>query len=271
MIKALKFLLGLSLLVVVASDGEAHWKNLEAGLEFGEFAAGQKSEIGDSRVRILRINPARFELVLLNASANSSDDLMTAKEWSQHHGLVAAINASMYQKDYKTSVSLMKTRQHTNNPTLTRNKTILAFDRLTNDVPEALIIDRQCDDFSTLRKKYGTFVQSIRMISCKGENVWSKQPEKWSTAAIAMDKARNILFIHVSSPYTMYDLINILKKLPLKIDRAMYSEGGPESQLFIKTETFESEFAGRLKSETTNKRQLNIAWPIPNVVGIKRK
>lgn len=271
MIKTLKLVVCTLILMVAFVNVEANWINLESGLKFGEFVAAQKSEIGDSLIRVLKINPEKFELVLLNASANSSEHLMTAKEWSQQHGLIAAINSSMYQKDYKTSVSLMRTRRHTNNPTLTRDKTILAFDPLNNKVPKALVIDRQCDNFNELRKNYGTFVQSIRMISCKGKNVWAKQPEKWSTAAIAMDKTQNILFIHVSSPYTMHDLINILKQLPLQIDRAMYSEGGAESQLFIKTKSFEYEFTGRLKSETTNKIQLNIAWPIPNVVGIKRK
>ncbi|MCK5203637.1 MAG: phosphodiester glycosidase family protein [Desulfobacterales bacterium] len=244
------------------------WQQLDRGLELGTFLSPQPAEVGDSLVRVLRINPKYYRLRLLNASAIENGVPLTPKQWCRQNGLIAAINPSMFQTDYKTSVSLMRTQTHTNNPRLSKDMTILAFDRQSSDVPRAKIIDRQCEDFQFWKKKYKTLVQSIRMLSCKGKNVWKQQQQKWSTAAIAIDGQENILFIHVRSWYSTHDLINVLKKLPLNISKAMYTEGGPQAQLYINTGEKEFEFVGSYETSSPQNNENAISWPLPNVIGI---
>ena len=244
------------------------WQQLDRGLELGTFLSPQPAEVGDSLVRVLRINPKYYRLRLLNASAIENGVPLTPKQWCRQNGLIAAINPSMFQTDYKTSVSLMRTQTHTNNPRLSKDMTILAFDRQSSDVPRAKIIDRQCEDFQFWKKKYKTLVQSIRMLSCKGKNVWKQQQQKWSTAAIAIDGQENILFIHVRSWYSTHDLINVLKKLPLNISKAMYTEGGPQAQLYINTGEKEFEFIGSYETSSPQNNENAISWPLPNVIGI---
>jgi hypothetical protein len=244
------------------------WQQLDRGLELGTFLSPQPAEVGDSLVRVLRINPKYYRLRLLNASAIENGVPLTPKQWCRQNGLIAAINPSMFQTDYKTSVSLMRTQTHTNNPRLSKDMTILAFDRQSSDVPRAKIIDRQCEDFQFWKKKYKTLVQSIRMLSCKGKNVWKQQQQKWSTAAIAIDGQENILFIHVRSWYSTHDLINVLKKLPLNISKAMYTEGGPQAQLYINTGKKEFEFVGSYETSSPQSNENAISWPLPNVIGI---
>ena len=250
------------------SNSAGGWQKLADGLELGIFDSPLPAEIGDSKIRILRIDPGRYELKLLNATALTKGRSLTARQWCRENGLVAAINASMFQADYKTSVSFMRTRTYVNNPRISKDMTILAFDRLGTGVPEVKIIDRQCEDFKIWKNKYGTLVQSIRMISCKGKNVWRQQPKKWSTVAIGMDKADRVLFIHVGSPYSTHDLINTLQKLPLDIARAMYTEGGSQAQLYIKIGAHEHEFVGHSEIDFSNKANSLFSWPIPNAVGI---
>ena len=250
------------------TGSKAVWQQLAKGLELGVFLSPQRSESGDSLIRVLRIDPKHFRLRLLNASAVKEGRPLTARQWCRQNGLVAAINASMYQTDHKTSFSLMRTRLHINNPRLSKDKTVFAFDRLDPGVPLVKIIDRECEDFQTWEKKYGTLVQSIRMISCKGKNVWRQQPQKWSTAAIAVDQQDKILFIHVSSPFSTHDLINILLQLPLNISKAMYSEGGPQSQLYIRHSGKEYNFVGGFDINLNENINNPAFWPIPNVVGI---
>ncbi len=252
-------------------ENSSAWQQLAPGLELGEFTAPHASDFGDSKVRVLRIDPQRYRLRLLNASASKNGRPLTAKQWSQQNGLVAAINASMYQEDYKSSVSLMRTRAHVNNPRLSKDMTILAFDRKVADVPLVKLIDRQCEDIKVWQKKYTTMIQSIRMISCTGENVWAQQPQKWSTAAIGVDQQNRILFIHVGSPYSTHDLINILKRLPLDISRAMYAEGGPQAQMYINTGRHEYEFVGSYEIDIQGDMKKLISRPVPNVVGISLK
>jgi hypothetical protein len=247
------------------------WQTLEPGLEFGVFLSPRVSEVGDSRIRVLRIDPMRFEFRLLNVSSPGQNQLLTAKRWCQQHGLVAAINASMYQKDYRSSVSLMRTKNHINNPRLSKDKTILAFDRRTPDIPLLKMIDRQCDNFDDWKEKYYTFVQSIRMISCKGHNVWRQNSQKWSTAVIGVDEEGWGLFIHVRSPYSTHDLINILLELPLRISRAMYAEGGREAQLYVQSGKQEYELIGIYGAGLGESSSMQYATPIPNVVGIAHR
>ena len=252
-----------------AAKSAPGWQKLADGLDLGIFDSPQPAEIGDSKIRILRIDPANYELKLLNASVSKKGRSLSVKQWCRQNGLVAAINASMYQEDHKTSVSLMRTRTHVNNPRLReKDNSILAFDRLASGIPEVKIIDRECEDFKIWKYKYGSLVQSIRMISCKGKNVWRQQTRKYSTVAIGIDKSDRVLFIHAGSPFSTHDLINILQTLPLEIDRAMYTEGGPQAQLYIKSGEHEYEFIGHSEIDLGAKTNSLFSWPIPNAVGI---
>lgn len=246
------------------------WQTLEPGLELGILSAPRPAQSGDSKIHVVRIDPRRFELKLLNASAPGEGKPLTAREWARRHGLVAAVNASMYDEDHRTSVGLMRTRGHVNNPRVTRDKAVLAFDPRSPGMPPVKLIDRECDDFDAWKEHYGTLIQSIRMISCKGENVWAPGGEEWSIAAVGLDRQGRILFLHSRSPYTPHDLIENLLSLPLDLAGAMYVEGGPEAQLYVASGSHEVELAGSHGSGLFDGGG-DEAWPVPNVVGVVRR
>jgi hypothetical protein len=245
------------------------WAALEPGLELAVFPAVEAPPVTDA-IHVLRIDPRRFQLRLLNASAPGHDGALTPRDWCARNGLVAVINASMYQRDYRTSVSLMKTNGHTNNPRLTKDKAVLAFNPRDDGVPAVQIIDRQYQNFDALSLRYDTFVQSIRMVSLAGANVWQPQAQKWSTAAIAIDRRGQVLFIHASVPYATHDLINVLLALPLDLRNAMYVEGGPEAQLYVRSGRREVELVGRYDTGILGASAHPGAWPLPNVIGVMR-
>ncbi|MFQ5767732.1 MAG: phosphodiester glycosidase family protein [Acidobacteriota bacterium] len=249
----------------------AAWRVLEPGLAYGEFPSPQPADRGDSLVRVLRIDPSSFRFHLLNASAEGEGRALTVRRWSRKHHLVAAINASMYQTDHRTSVSLMRTAGHINNPRLSRDRSLLAFDRIDERVAEVKLLDRDCEQLEEWRGRYRTLVQSIRMISCRGRNVWTQQSRKWSTAAIATDQRGRVLFILVRSPFSTHDLIENLKALPLKIERAMYLEGGPEAQMFFESGSLRKKLVGSYETGFNEDDRKTFAWPVPNVIGITRK
>jgi len=242
------------------------WQLLEPGLELGRISTSSDSSV--STINVLRIDTHHFKLELFNASAQDNV-LLTPKQWAQANGLVAVINASMFQEDLSTSVSLMRTERHTNNSYQSKDNTILAFGPATPRVPEVKIIDRQCDDFDTWKTKYTTLIQSIRMISCKGRNVWRTQSRKSSVSAVAMDQQDRILFIHTKDAFITHNLINILLQQPLNITRAMYVEGGPQAQLYIDSGGRKYEFTGSIGALFTS--GANLAWPLPNVIGVERR
>jgi len=273
------------LIVIMLTAGlNAQWRTLEPGLEFASFpsplydsttasattpsstATSAPTPTSAGKINVLRINLKHYDLRLLNASHPSNGSLHTARGWALKEGMTAVINAAMYQTDYRTSVSHMKTSDHVNNPRLSKDKTILVFEPLKKGIPPARIVDTQCDDFETIRPLYGSAVQSIRMLSCNGNNVWQESEKRWSIVAAATDKSGNLLFIQCTAPHSVHEFVNILRELPISIDRAMYMEGGGPSQLFIGTSKDTMEFIGNFSSGGTSAG----AAQLPNVLGIKR-
>ena len=246
------------------------WKNLESGLDFGIFKAPKKSAFGDSLIRVLRADTRLFALKLLNSSALTPPKRYSAKKWVNKNSLVAAINASMFQKNQVSSVSYMKTGEHVNSTWVSKDKTVLAFDPAEKNIPTVKIIDRECEDFTILRNQYETLIQSIRMVSCKGENVWEPQNKMWSTAAIGTDHQGRVLFIHVRSPYSTHELINMLLQLPIDLKRAMYVEGGADAQLYINTGKVEHEFIGSYSTGSREHDENTFSRPVPNILGLVR-
>lgn len=245
------------------------WGVLEPGLEYALFD-GPPADAGDLKIAIVRIDPARFELKLLNASAPGEGELRTAREWAYRAGASAAINASMYQEDYRSSVSLMRTRDHVNQRRLSKDKAVLAFDPLVSGVAPVRIVDRACEDFGQAEKRYGSLVQSIRMISCDRRNVWAPSERRFSTAAIGLDAKGRVLFIHARSPWAVNDLVQALLSLPIDIAQAMYVEGGPEAQLFVRSGAREIERVGTFQG-AARAAQNPKAWPVPNVIAAVRR
>jgi hypothetical protein len=259
-----------------ASDNDAgrtapaQWRVLEAGLDLGVFPAAQKSTLGDSLVTVLRIDPARFALRLLNASAPSQGKSLPAGQWCDKNGLVAAINASMFQKDGKASCGYMRAGTVVNNAKLSTDRAMLVFDPLAAGLPAVQVADLEEQDADKLLRQYGSAVQSVRMVTAKGKNVWSAQPRMYSTAAIGTDKAGRVLFIFCRSPYATHDFINILLALPIDIRTTMYCEGGPEAQLAVRAPGASLDLVGSFETGVSNDTNTR-PWPVPNVVGIVRK
>jgi uncharacterized protein YigE (DUF2233 family) len=219
------------------------------------------------RITVVRVDPARFDLRLLTASGPGEGETHTGRAWAYRVGASAVINAAMYQEDYRTSVSLMRTGDHVNQRRLSKDKAVLAFDPIVSGVPPVKIVDRDCERLDDAAVRYGTLIQSIRMISCDGRNVWAPSERRFSAAAIGVDRSGRVLFIHARTAWPVHDLVDALLAAPLELAQAMYVEGGPEAQLFARGGGKELERVGTFEGADTNAR----AWPVPNVVAAVRK
>ncbi len=246
------------------------WKMVDEGLFVREFDSPQKLRSKDSKITVVRIDPKFYSFKLLCASEHGKLK-MTSKKWSQKHNLICAVNAGMYQKDGITNVGYMKNFSHINNPRLANTyKAVLAFNPVESSIPEIQIIDLRCQDFRNIHLKYQTLIQSIRMISCQQENVWSKQDKMYGMAVFGIDKSGNALLIFTEFPYSAYDFINILLSLPISIYNAMYLEGGPEANLYFSLNESQFEKIGRHATDNESDT-LAVARSIPNVIGIVKK
>lgn len=255
-----------------ASFHPNQWCRLDDGLEFAGFALPRRSSHGDSMVRMLRIDPARYELKLLCASARRPAQALTAAQWARQAGLVAAINAGMFKRDGRTGTGLMLTKGHVNNPRPNEDKALLAFDPVRSSLSPAVMADLEQEPLSRLsRGRYQTLIQGSRMIGAGRTNLWAQQGRKWSTAAIGQDGAGRILFILCRSPYSVHDLTEMLLGLNIDLQRCMYCEGGPETQLYIHSGQFTYNGFGSYETGFREDDANDKPWPAPNVVGIVKR
>jgi uncharacterized protein YigE (DUF2233 family) len=265
-----RFLITILLVSSILPAQETSWQKLDEGLHYAEFDSPQKSTVGDSKITIIKIDPENYDFKLLMASEHGGT-ARSIQQWAEEYQLIAVVNAGMYQKDYLASVGYMKSYQHINNPNLNKNNAIFAFNAKDSTVKTVQIIDRTCQDFNELKDNYHSFVQSIRMVSCKQENVWAKQPTQWSVVALGIDKNNHVLFMFSRSPYAVHDFINILLALPISLYNAMYLEGGSKAGLYLSADSIKIEKFGGYEDDVTADNHLRTTWPIPNVLGIVKK
>ena len=263
------------MLVVVSGKACAErsagpWREVEDGLLLGEFDPGPRAGTGEAKILVLKVDPRKFAFTLMAASEHAGRK-GTVKEWCERHQLVGAFNAGMYQQDGLTSVGYMKNFKTVNNGRLNRNNAVLAFNPVDASMPEIQIIDRECQDFESLKGKYQTLVQSIRMVSCDQQNVWSQQATGWSTLALGMDKDKQVLIIFGQQQVSVHDFIEILLKLPISLYNAMYLEGGPQASLYLATPHVTVERHGSWDATSDGHNSIQVSLPIPNVIGIVRK
>jgi len=245
-----------------SSKAEDHWKQIGDGLFLGNFEVLNRLDGDLLKITILRIDPAKYGFRLLCASELDNQS-RSIKEWATSFALIAAINAGMYHKDGITSAGYMKNHEYVNNPHVNHYKTFFAFNPIASDLPPIQIIDRECQNFDQLKSQYQSLFQGIRMISCKGKNVWKQQTDKWSTAAVGIDEGGNALFIFGETPSSVHDLIDALLALPISIHNAMYLEGGAPASFYLAR--------GGAGIELHGQGGLDLAASIPNVLGVVKK
>jgi hypothetical protein len=248
------------------------WRELEPGLAFGKFTAHIPSPRGDSKIAVLRIDPKRFKFSLLSAGAMKLPRALPIDEWMRKHKLVAAINAGMFEPDGSTVGYSRIDKNVLKSHRKSMYKAYFAADLSKKTrLPAATILDAECDKRARKKEsRYRIVLQSIRMISCNGKNLWKKSPRIWSTAALAVDKHGNVLFIHSRSPWDVHDFIDILKEMPLGITRAMYLEGGPEASLAVAAGGVNKLFLGSYETGFNENDHNWRAWALPNIIGVER-
>lgn len=246
-------------------------KKIDTGLAIAEFEFTLKSEYADSKVTIVKIDPSKFDFGLY-CKTEFGPKRRNAQQWAEDFNLNCVINAGMFQTDYKKGCGILKNYDHINNSVPAKDYKMYFVCNPKNDsLPEAQMIDIDEENSEQLIEQYNSVLQSIRMLSADGRNVWSKQPNMWSEAALGEDKDGNILLIHCRSPYTMHDFINEMMKLPIGLEKMMHLEGGWEASLIVDYLGTRIEKVGSYETNFYEEDGNDMFYQVPNVIGVKRK
>jgi hypothetical protein len=250
------------------------WVELENGLQFCEIDAPEKSNINDSKLTILKIDPSEFEFQLLTSTEFGSE-ARTAPCWAEEFGMEIIVNTGMYgpAKDLPNK-GFLKNFDHINNPRMSGyyNAMMVLHPKDTTKLPFE-IIDMTCNTWDSFKDSYRSFCQGMRMLDCDGcPMAWDKKPgQSCSMVVTATDIEKNIYFIFTRSPYTHQTMIRFLMELPFNLRQTVYLEGGPEASLYVKTEKGTITKFGSYISKSWENDENDHFWEIPNVIGIRKK
>jgi hypothetical protein len=193
-----------------------------------------------------------------------------APVWREKFQLTAVTNAGMFHSDgdpvaliVEDGVSISKD-----------NKTYLgyfAFDPIAKSDPPALLAGRDCPGYSLedLRKRYRSIVQAPRLLGCTGEALPWKDRKQYSAAAIGLDRAGRVVFIHARAAITMTELAQALGALDLT--GALFLEGGPEASLVVRGADGELSRVGSYETSFVENDSNQSFWWLPNVIGLEAR
>ncbi len=264
--------LALALLAAPApAPGAPHgtWSELAPGLELGSFALEERQALG-AEVHVLRVDPRLWELTLHGIPRGESFG-HTAREWSRREGLVAAVNAGMYQVDYRTHSGYMAADGTVFSRGTNAYLSAAAFEPVDPADPPFRIVDLDEEPLPGLLPRYRRVVQNLRMVKRPGENRWSPQERRWSEAALGQDREGRALFIFCGAPLPLDRLIRALLALPLGLVAAQHLEGGSQAQLFVEAGGGHLELTGAREGAFPVPDGGRAARPIPNVIGVRKR
>ncbi len=278
---SLQLLLPILWLLISPAQETYSWKELDRGLSYAVWNAPLKSTHNDSKIHILRIDPKSYDFFLECATEPKNNfKSRTVEEWCVQKKFLAAINAGMFDgydpskpdHSFMCNRGYMKSFFHVNSSVVTKDRGAICFSPKVDSVPAFQVADTQnCTTLDKLKSQYNCVIQGIRMVDCKQQLRWQKGTKRWSVCLMGMDKAGNALFIHSRSPYTMYDFIGMLQKLPLDLSTLIYLEGGPEASLYIDSNGTTMKRWGSYETGFNEDDKNDHFWNLPNIVGIRRK
>ena len=256
----------------LAAEGGLGWKTVEPGMELRFLVAQKEGVQSKSRIAVLRIDPARWDLEVLGTSRTGESTGHTARDWCQRHNLTAAINAGMFGTDQKTHVGYLQYREHVNNSHQNNYQSVAAFDpRDSAGVSRFRIFDLDAPGVTLqgILKDYASVVQNLRLVKRPGRNQWDQQERKWSEAALGEDRDERILFIFSRAAFSMHDLNQKLLASDIGLVAAQHLEGGPEAQLYLHAGETKLEMFGSYETSFREDDNNAVAWPVPNILGVR--
>lgn len=259
----------LSVLPAAAGAADSPWTALADGLELGRFSLGGRVNPG-VMVHVVRVDPRIWELTLHGLSRGQSVGY-TAREWARREGLVAAVNAGMYQDDGRTHAGYLSADGVVLSRGTNTYLSAAAFAPRRAEEPPFRIFDLDDDPLASVLERYRRVVQNLRMVKRPGENRWTLQQRRWSEVALGEDREGRALFIFCGAPLQLDRLIDALLTLPLGLVAAQHLEGGSQAQLFVaaggKTVELVGDYEGAFPAHDTSRT----ARPIPNVIGVRAR
>ena len=270
------------------------WQNISLGLALSfmplpnallKQSNAPLTNIESTGLILLRIDPKFNELVLLMSSEHGN--FFTLSEWAHEYELLAVTNASMYQQDGKKSIGLMRTKEHVNNPKISKRLGSFFVSDLLNpteegnkNLPAFDIIDRNQPNLEQHLAKYGTVLQNFRVLDPAGSTLWPSSGPVHSMSLLGKDNKGLLYIVFSRAPLNpssvgeelRLNFANNSAEQGTKLEALMYLEGGREAGLALKQGAELQLWSGLPKQQFLGiNPALLPSTPVPNVLGVRAK
>lgn len=243
------------------------WKELAPGLAFCSWPVRSGAQVLDTIV-MLRIKPDQWAFkVFYNAVPK------TLQEWQQAAGAPIVVNGGFFQENFRPAGRILV--GGTSFGPL-RNKAMKGMflaepKKGWEQIPKARLIDLKDEGFEETMARYEQGVQSFPvLLDPKGQVRVNSSSFQANRTVIAQDSQGHILILVTEKPYfTLYDLGNYLKKMPLGLTFALNMDGGYRTQLSVQLKNFKYILGGQ--GEAQEPARLFFpegAVKLPSVIGI---
>ncbi len=223
---------------------------------------------------LVRFDLSRYRPRLFTARANGGS--RTLDRWVREQGLVAGINAAMYEPDGRATSYMVQDDVEASPLDDARFGGFFAFDPHpgVTPAPAAMeMIGRDCPgfDLAGLRARYRTVVSNYRLLDCDGHAISWVDANRYSAAAMGMDREGRLVLMHSRTPYRMRELAEMLASPALGLRQMVFVEGGPEATLIVEEGALHVREVGLRRDLPPGiEGDDSTLWSLPNIVGIER-
>jgi hypothetical protein len=230
---------------------------LPPGITAERWPMHAKPIAGEACIDVVRIDLTRYRLRALSEVPGR-----TALAWRDGFHLAAVINAGMFHAT-GAPVGLIAEGSDVRGSDNAKMGGFLAWNPLGADLPRVVLDGRGCAgfDLDKLRGRYGTVVQSYRLLDCDGKAIAWADPKQYSAVAIGVDRDVRVVMIHARGAITMAELSRELAGHDLA--GALFLEGGPEASLVAGSLALLGSYETGFVDNDDNDRW----WVLPNVIG----
>lgn len=225
--------------------------------------------VGDAIATLARFDLHALRLTFLTQRDGEARPL---DRWVREHHLVAGINAGMFLPSGRPCGFVQLRGEVLNDRRPSRFEGVVAFDPLEATRASMTVGGPGCGGgLDALRARYGSVLQSNRvLIDCEGRSTeW--RTNRYSSAALGVDRDGRAVMVHVRTPYRMHVLSRMLAAPELGIRGLVYMEGGPEASLVVEDGPTHVAVMGSWEDGFHEADDLHEMWDLPNVVGVERR
>ena len=215
---------------------------------------------------VVRTDAAHHRLRVLTQAREGRSQ--AAPAWRETFHLIGVINAGMFHQDGKPVGMIVEDGTAVSG----ENKQysgFLAFDPRNPKDAAVVVTGRDCTGFDVgdLRTRYRSLIQAPRLLGCRGEALPWQDKKQYSAAAVGVDRAGRVVFLHARAAITMTELAGALASLDLA--GALFLEGGPEASLVVRGADGELARMGSYETGFVENDTNQSFWWLPNVVGLE--